>query len=254
MTMISYHVSWPGADPYYNYNSSESNSMVSYYGVSGVPAGFIDGADAGWPPQPTWGNAVLARMAVPADGILEMTGAFDDLSMEGEVDIAFLPNGGIFGNHKVGLVLVEDGLYYMGSNGYPDHENVMRDVIPSPAGTPVTLSAGTWSNVTLDFAVPDVVEVTNARLVTFIQNVATKSILAAYSVPVLSILVDCENALGDLIDFGNINVQDLVLLVGIIIGSAADQEYCTYKAADINEDGQTNVQDIVLLVEMILGE
>ncbi len=251
--MVSYHVSWPGTDPFYNFNSSESNSMVSYYGVSGVPAGFIDGSDAGWPPQPTWGNAILARTAVPADGILEMTGAFDDMTLEGEVDISFLPDAGVFGNHILRLILVEDNLYYMGANGYPNHDNVMRDCIPTTSGTPVTLSAGVWMDEHLTFSVPDIVSLENARLVTFIQNSTTKEVLATYTVPVLSILVECDNIAGDLIDYGNITVQDLVLLVGIIIGTAEDQEYCTYKAADINEDGQTNIQDVVLLVDMILG-
>ncbi len=160
---------------------------------------------------------------------------------------------GNLGNHTLQVVLVEDGLYYMGSNGYPDHEAVMRDMIPTASGTTINLMPGEWNTTVLDFVVPEPIIVENARLVVFVQHPSTKDVLNAYSVPVLSMLQECDNEIGDLIDYGSITVQDLVLMVGIIMGTAGEQEYCTLKAADVNEDGQTNIQDVVLLVEMILS-
>jgi len=41
-TSIKYHVSWPGTDPMYSHNPSQSNARVNYYGVTGMPFAFID--------------------------------------------------------------------------------------------------------------------------------------------------------------------------------------------------------------------
>ena len=57
---------------------------------------------------------------------------------------------------------------------------------------------------------------------------------------------------GDVNADGNINVQDIVLLVSFILGSAepdAGQQY----ASDINGDGVLNVMDVVLIVSLIIG-
>ena len=57
---------------------------------------------------------------------------------------------------------------------------------------------------------------------------------------------------GDVNSDGNINVQDIVSVVGIVLGTITpdDDQSC---AADLNEDGSINVQDIVGLVNLILG-
>jgi len=246
-------MSWPGTDPFYNYNSTEANARRSYYGVNAVPAGFVDGSEPTWPPEPNWANAILAETAVAGDATIEVTGEFDDTSLEGAVTIAILPESGINGNYTLQLILVEDDIYYMGSNGYPDHQAVMRDMIPNANGTPISLSAGVTTELDMSFTVPDVMVLENTRLVTFVQNQSTKEVLNAYDTPILSILVDCTNLPGDIIDFGAINVQDLVKLVSIIMGTDTDSEYCQLAAADLNEDGNINIQDVVMLVEMILG-
>ena len=195
----------------------------------------------------------MARSVTPADVTYDVTGFFDDGTLSGEVSIRLLPESGINGNYVLQLVLVEDDLYYMGSNGYPDHNNVMRDMIPNQNGTTVNLSAGEWTTIDLAFNVPAPIVVENARLVMFVQNNATKDVLGSYMIPVLSILADCDNDLGDIVDYGAINVQDLVKLVSIIMGTDTDSDYCQLAAADVNEDGNVNIQDVVLLVEMILG-
>jgi len=67
---------------------------------------------------------------------------------------------------------------------------------------------------------------------------------------------DCSEApsctAGDVNSDGTINVQDIVSVVGIVLGTITpdDDQSC---AADLNEDGFINVQDIVGLVNLILG-
>ena len=57
---------------------------------------------------------------------------------------------------------------------------------------------------------------------------------------------------GDINADGNINVQDIVLLVSFILDQEepdAGQQY----ASDINGDGILNVMDVVLIVSLIIG-
>ncbi|NQV15383.1 Omp28-related outer membrane protein [bacterium] len=246
-------MSWPGTDPYYNYNTSEANGRRTFYGVSWVPWGEIDGINNPAGANPNWGNAILARTAIEPEVDIAYTGHYDEGAREGFISVEVTPLGATEGNKTLQVVLIENELYYMGSNGYPNHHNVMRDMIPTHSGTPVMLTAGETSFVDLDFEVPAAILVENAKLVIFVQNTANNNILNALGVPVLSIVVDCDNAIGDIIDFGSINVQDLVKLVSIIMGTDEGSDYCQLAAADLNEDGHINIQDVVMLVEVILG-
>ena len=49
-----------------------------------------------------------------------------------------------------------------------------------------------------------------------------------------------------------INVSDVVVSVGIVLGTLSPDE-CQLEFGDINQDGTINVSDIVLLVSMILS-
>ena len=57
-----------------------------------------------------------------------------------------------------------------------------------------------------------------------------------------------ENAAGDLNMDGELDVLDVVLVVGIILNNEIDYN------ADMNSDGMVNVVDVILLVNMILAE
>lgn len=67
------------------------------------------------------------------------------------------------------------------------------------------------------------------------------------SIP-LSVQIGYQSSLGDINYDQTINVQDVVLLIGMIINS-----YPPNLEADINQDGSINVLDTVLLIDLILG-
>ncbi len=246
-------MSWPGTDPYYNYNTTEANARQNFYGVSWVPWGEIDGINNAASANPNWGNTILTRSNIFPAIEFGVTGYFEEGSREGSLSIGVTALGTTSGNKDLQVILVENNLYYMGTNGYPDHHNVMRDMIPNANGTPIVLTGRSTTTTNIDFVVPIEVLIENARLVIFVQDPSTKAILNATGVSVLSIVADCDNVAGDIIDFGAINVQDLVKLVAIIMGTDTGSEYCQLAAADLNEDGNINIQDVVMLVEMIIG-
>lgn len=246
-------MSWPGADPMYNYNTSEANARRNFYGVSWVPWGEIDGINNPSGANPAWGNTILSRSTILPQADIGWSGHFDPGSREGFVSVEVTPLDGNDGSKTLHVVLIENDLYYMGSNGHPNHHNVMRDMIPNANGTNVNLVDGETTVVDFDFGVPDPIIIENAKLVIFVQNTANNDIMNSFGIPVLSIVTDCDNGPGDIIDFGAINVQDLVKLVSIIMGTDEGSDYCQLAAADLNEDGYINIQDVVMLVEVILG-
>ncbi len=117
-----------------------------------------------------WQNHILANAATTAPLAISVAGNFDYQSGQGSALITLDPETGINGNYRLKVVLVQDGLYYMGSNGYPDHENVMRDMFPSFSGTSITLTEGVQSTELVDFNVPTQFPVDDCRLVIFVQS------------------------------------------------------------------------------------
>jgi hypothetical protein len=73
-------------------------------------------------------------------------------------------------------VLVEDSLYYMGSNGHPWHHQVMRKMLPSAYGQAITLYPGMTVHDTEYVALDPVWVPENLRAVVFLQNLSTQQV------------------------------------------------------------------------------
>ena len=247
-------MSWPQSnDPYYLYNTSENNARRAYYGVNATPSLAVDGSLTNlWPPQPAWGNLILQEATLTAPISIDIGGVYDTTARQGTAEIRIFDENGSAGTYLLHLVLIENNLYFMGANGHPNHNNVMRDMIPSPAGTQITLSPGDSTFESIDFSVPDPIVQGNAVLVAFVQNPVNKEVLNAGRVAVVDLAAGCGNAVGDVGGDGQITVQDLVQLVNIIIGVDQNPDACALQAGDLNGDTQVNVQDLVLLVDLIL--
>jgi len=179
-------MNWPGADPYNAYNPEDGLGRRSYYGLNWVPYMCIDGEnDEG--STNSWQTHILNNATTTAPLEIGITGSFDYLTGEGACSVSLNLEGGPGGSHKLQVVLVEDGLYYMGSNGYPDHENVMRDMLPSSAGTTISLEAGVEITEEVFYQIPDEFDIDNCRLVVFVQNNSTHEVLNAATVYVTEI-------------------------------------------------------------------
>jgi hypothetical protein len=68
----------------------------------------------------------------------------------------------------------------------------------------------------------------------------------------LSRVQNCNNILGDANIDGQLDVGDLVFMVGIIFGEIFPND-CQFLAADVYENGIISVTDIVAVVQIILG-
>jgi len=193
-TTISYHMSWPGTDPFYSYNPPDGTARMNLYRpytTSDPPGGFwvpymaLDGVNDE-SSATVLQNHILANAQTVAPLAISMAGNFDYQNGNGNVIVTLDPETGITGDYILQVVLVQDGLYYMGSNGNPDHENVMRDMFPSSAGTAITLTEGVQSVEQVDFSVPAQFPVDDCRLVVFVQG-TDRIILNAYSAHIAEI-------------------------------------------------------------------
>ena len=75
-----------------------------------------------------------------------------------------------------------------------------------------------------------------------------------FDIPVVLSVTDAcgQWSAGDANNDGDLNVQDVILILNIILNSE-DYDECQIFVSDINGDGQINVQDIILLVNTILS-
>ena len=75
-----------------------------------------------------------------------------------------------------------------------------------------------------------------------------------FDIPVILSVTDAcgQWSSGDVNNDGDLNVQDVVLILNIILDPSNGDE-CQLISSDINNDGNLNVQDIILLVNIILS-
>jgi len=137
------HVSWPGTDAIYNANSAQSNTMVSDYGVSGVPSFFVDGEDGGY--SSNFVPAYTAAKALKSPMSIELL--FDDDADELTVKVHVVEMMQDIPNLKLRAYVTEDNVYYAGSNGETHHFQAMRHIWPNTDGLDVPTTLGTHTFV-----------------------------------------------------------------------------------------------------------
>jgi len=182
-TMISYHMSWPGSDPYHVYNTTQANVRRDHHSVIWVPWMAVNGAiDLNEASNTTtdWENRILAQADLTSPLGISLGGA---LEYQGTsiCEVSLSPESGVNGTFTLHVVLVEDDLYYMGSNGYPNHHNVMRRMYPDALGTEITLVENTPSVVEVEMAFDLELEMQNCRLVVFVED-ASHAVLNVASI------------------------------------------------------------------------
>jgi Secretion system C-terminal sorting domain len=197
---IKYQTVWPGYDPMNDQNPDDVANRVTFYGVSGVPTGIIDGVEipndcgayAGAPACATQDKIDAAQaITSPIELILDHTVSADltmvtfSLTMK---NVSAAPFGGP-GNF-IRVAILEDEINFPsapGSNGEVDFYNVMRSMIPDANGTAMPLALPAGQMFTQSFTVPLPTYIYNfnhVAMVAWVQNDASHEVFqAAYSVP-----------------------------------------------------------------------
>ena len=137
---IKYQTSWPGYDPMNVQNPTEVATRVTYYNVTGVPSGQLDGK-AGFSGQPSGLTQAMIDTRYNTTSPLDMTVShtfsanYDTI----HVHAVITKTGTITStNVKVRFAVIERHINFTtppGSNGETEFEGVMKKMLPNATGT-----------------------------------------------------------------------------------------------------------------------
>lgn len=166
------------AAPYYTpegYSRWHTYPPPYYYGGSYVyawPWLWLDGCpDPGYA-YSSWESYLLNRLAVPSNVALDLSGTYDSATRAGSITIMLHNEGSSSLAGRVQCVVTESELYYVAPNQLDWHHFVMRDMVPTHTGTPVTLGPGEQAAVTLPFQLQAPWVEEECDLVCFFQDTA----------------------------------------------------------------------------------
>ncbi len=173
MALIKYQMNWPGSgDPYF---TPEGGVRRTYYGVSGVPALFLEGNQVA-----TTGSVVTnaLQQALQVPSFMAIEGSFDIdgdmISIEGSV----MPYAD-FPTARMHVAIIEYVTYgNTGTNGETEFHHVMHKMMPNAQGTTVTLEALHEYDFSFehDMSGTNVEEMDDLMVVVFLQNHQTGEI------------------------------------------------------------------------------
>ena len=204
---IKYQTSWPGTDPMNAQNPTQVATRVTYYSVTGVPDGELDGGIgfSGQPAGMSYGD-VSSRYAVTSpftiDVDFHLSAAKDTIYCHGMIRCTQAVTGALVAH----TVVIDRNVYYTtapGSNGEKEFEGVMRQMLPSASGFTLPNSWAVGDSLELDYSwklpsyliqtvngQPDSTNINQLACVIFVQNNTTKDVLqAGYMAP--QIPTDC---------------------------------------------------------------
>lgn len=175
-TSLKYHVSWPGVDPMYSFNTVDPMARVNFYTINGVPAVRLS-------TQPNMAPSQITQSAIN-DWYNTMSPAFryniqsqivgDSLFISGQV-VRFRPINAT--DLRLHTVLAEHPVNYdnpPGSNGERDFPMVVRKMFPTAAG----LEIGNGSVATpfsYAYYMPALLRRDRLQLVLFVQSAGAKT-------------------------------------------------------------------------------
>lgn len=174
ITLVKYQMNWPGAgDPYYN---ADGGIRRTLYGVSGVPALYVDGLSTGTNSGAV--NAVFTQqLAAPAyiaiDGFHKIDGTTIEVvaNINPYVDLTNMTaHIAVFENLTTGNV---------GSNGETSFKHVMMKMIPTGNGTTINTIDGQLYQLrhVVNLAGTKVEQFDDLNVALFVQDNSSKYIM-----------------------------------------------------------------------------
>lgn len=176
---IAYHTSWPGYDPMYNLNPTQSDDRVNYYTVTGVPDIFLEGnlkeSSPGGFVQQDVDDVVAATSPIKITVKDVDNGTSHDVTIT-VTSVGTPPTG----NLKLRTAIIERNVNYAsppGNNGEKYFPNVFRKMLPSSAGDAIVLAAQ-GESVVFNYTYDENTawNMDEIALISFVQNESTKEI------------------------------------------------------------------------------
>ena len=199
---IKYQMNWPspGTDPSYN---PDGVTRRTYYGVSGIPDVFLNGAAVNNSYANNAAN-LTTEAALPAFVSIDLTATYSGNLLT--VNATVTPHASFPGTHKLHIAAVESYSYTGGTTSQNQFKFAQRKMMPNGNGTNLTtLQDGVAQTFTQSYAFAAGTPaqgnynlwgaLANVKIVAFVQNTTTKQVLQAAFVSQLAVGIDEANAL-----------------------------------------------------------
>ncbi|WP_282788108.1 T9SS-dependent choice-of-anchor J family protein [Flavobacterium croceum] len=182
---IAYRVNWPGTgDPYY---TAEVGTRVGYYGITGAPTLLVDAADGTNFDSALLDQDLANALAKPSYFTINATKQLVGSTMN--VTINTTPY--LSGTYRVFAAVVEGTTYNnIASNGETEFNEVFMKMLPSATGQVVNFvyNQPTTTSLSADLTGTFIEEMTDLKVVVFIQDYANKNVMQAkYATEALSV-------------------------------------------------------------------
>jgi hypothetical protein len=171
-------VQWHVGSSYPQYNAEAYAKWHQYpppySGSYATPWAWIDGKSRGYI-YSQWAGYVNTELTVATDIKLQMTGTYNPGTRQGTLNAVLFNSGLTTLNAALQVAITEDSINYRGPNGDPWHNHVCRDYVPNQNGTAITLPAGIYDTVTVNYSVNASWVERFVKVVAYVQSTATQA-------------------------------------------------------------------------------
>jgi hypothetical protein len=175
VAVIKFHGWWPGDnnDPFYLWNTSENAARFNYYGVSGVPDGYLNGRTRVSQSASWLRSTIRTLRAVPAPCSIALNAcspAATTVAFSGTITAS----DSALSNTRLFVVLISNLITASGAgNGETQFPNVFRDLWPGADGQTISVGRGQSYNFSGTLNKDASWNATNLSVVVFIQDYAS---------------------------------------------------------------------------------
>ncbi|MDP5169631.1 MAG: T9SS type A sorting domain-containing protein [Bacteroidia bacterium] len=177
---VKYASHWPGANNDWRrkFNEPHHSAMVTYWGVSGVPTGFVDGAFLEANPGSINQGTIDQRKGKSGVFAMDFTEAVNGSDIDISVDVENLID--MEGkNLMLRIAIVQDEKFFAtatGTNGEKEFFDIMRYMVPSPNGTILATQAGATETVNFTYPIDPAFRESIIRVVAWVMDVDTREV------------------------------------------------------------------------------
>lgn len=155
-------------------NSKWRQYPPPYQGGYATPWAWIDGKNRSYQ-YAAWAGYVSSAMLIPTDINMNMTGEYNPSTHAGSITAVIYNSAGTALNAALQVAITEDSIHYTAPNGDPWHNHVLRDYVPDQNGTPISIAAGAYDTVTVEYTLdPSWVEHFTS-IVAYVQSSTTQA-------------------------------------------------------------------------------
>lgn len=182
--MISYHTPFPYLDSMYFENPVMNDARVSYYSVSGVPAGRIDGNFFSGNLVPVLSTSIPTRIAsVPLYGISFNSTVMNNSQISSQITCESFSNSNQSESLVIQIAVVEKNVLKSsysaspGANTENEYPWVARQLLPEENGTTlVNKFSGGTDVINVNTILTNIKDPLQVRLIAFVQNTVTREV------------------------------------------------------------------------------